>query len=124
MCLLAKKQHWSLGVCILITKEGWQGGVEGIQMITLKELILNIGVLDEDLTIYVKQDEALSAQSELQLIKVPEDFDPAAFNGMAPLLDVWRASEVIEGKTRVKGVGSPSLEEKVNMFLEYIESGA
>jgi hypothetical protein len=53
-----------------------------------------------------------------------DDSTPDEAQGMKCFLDVWHAKEVIEGKASQRGMSNPSHEEKVELLIDYAQTGA
>ena len=92
---------------------------------TLKEIVEKLGSYDDEKTIYLDRSSELTANSIGIVTWVPEDDSvPAEASGMSVFLDVWHALDVIAGKARLNNINSPSLDQKVQLLIDYARDGA
>jgi hypothetical protein len=92
---------------------------------TLREIIERIDEFDEDQTVYLDRSSELTPDTLGIVVWAPEDDSvPQEAKGLKCFLDVWHIKEVVEGKARLKKLSRPTLDETVELLIEYAKTGA
>jgi hypothetical protein len=93
--------------------------------VKLIDIVKQLESFDEEQTIFLDRSSELSSESNGVVVWMPDDDStPDEAKGMKCFLDVWHAKEVIEGKASQRGMNNPSDDEKVELLIDYAQTGA
>ena len=94
----------------------------------LCDVIRDLHKLNDEETVFIKTDHPLSPDTEAKIVFLDEEDDeeviPEEVGGMKCFMDVWHIKEVINGKSMLNKIDSPTLDQKIEFIINYARNGA